>query len=71
MFIFALTKIIKNTGIISRASAAGNLYDDDFEHDSISNCGSKKHEWNLPNDNNIVAVVSNHMSLNPQIIKVN
>lgn len=41
------------SGIISRASAArggGHLYDDDLEHDSISNSETNKLAWNLPED---------------------
>lgn len=41
-------------GIISRASAARGglpLYDDDLEHDSISNSEThNKHAWALPED---------------------
>lgn len=43
-----------SSGIISRASAARGglpLYDDDLEHDSISNSETNtKHAWALPED---------------------
>lgn len=47
------TLFLFNIGIISRASAARGglpLYDDDLEHDSISNSETNKHAWALPED---------------------
>lgn len=53
--ITSITKHVRwwiDSGIISRASAArgGNLYDDDLEHDSISNSETNRLAWNLPED---------------------
>lgn len=52
--VMIINKILRsNLGIISRASAARggtSIYDDDLEHDSISNSETNRNAWTLPED---------------------